>query len=110
MFLGGATGAPVPKNDDELFFYPRERPLVVRGGELKFEPITPVIYGIWEPGRKYWMVNGDGVIFHTPYLQVAMAELHSCINHLRVPGNWVVVKIGDDGLPDKEAMKELGYD
>jgi hypothetical protein len=83
-------------------------PLVMRDVQFVPEIDPTVIYGIWSTDLLHWLVDGNGQVIHTPYLRVAMAYLVTAVDHLKVRGHWIAVKIGIDGLPDKEAMRALG--
>lgn len=56
------------------------------------------IYGIYSEVIKGWCVLGDGTVFNTPYVQVAMAQLHE-VKKNWFGDDWRVAMIGENGEP-----------
>jgi len=76
--------------------YEDTEPLVFNGppyySRLQAEP---KLYGLWD--GKEWLVDGYGMLFHTPYLRIVHMEAKRTEDW--APGKWAVGIIGPDGEP-----------
>jgi hypothetical protein len=60
------------------------------------EQYKPEIYGIWNYDDEGWWIDGNDVVFHTTYLNVAKAQFNCLIKTI---STIKIAKIGQNGGP-----------